>query len=44
MKVGPDAPLGVYGLRLATGSGLSNVKLFLIDDLPTVAERDGEPA
>ena len=27
VKVGPDAPLGIYGLRLATRSGLSNVKL-----------------
>jgi len=43
VKVGPDAPLGVCGLRLATGSGLSNVKLFLIDDLPTVAERAANP-
>ncbi len=39
----PDAPLGLYGLRLATRSGLSNVKLFLIDDLPTVAERESNP-
>jgi hypothetical protein len=40
VKVDPDAPLGLYGLRLATRSGLSNVKLFLIDDLPVVTERD----
>lgn len=39
LRVSPDAPLGLYGLRLATRSGLSNVKLFLIDDLPTVTER-----
>jgi len=43
VKVGPDAPLGLYGLRLATRSGLSNVKLFLIDDLPTVSERAAIP-
>src|SRR5262249_21779919 len=43
VRVGPDAPLGIYGLRLATTSGLSNVKLFLIDDLPTVAERELGP-
>jgi hypothetical protein len=48
VKVSPDAPLGICGLRLATSSGLSNVKLFLIDDLPAVAERaanrrDGKP-
>jgi hypothetical protein len=29
-----EAPLGLYGLRLATQSGLSNVHLFLIDELP----------
>ena len=40
VKVDRDAPLGLYGLRLATRSGLSNVKLFLIDDLPVVNERE----
>src|SRR5262245_26253715 len=29
VRVDRDAPLGLYGLRLATRSGLSNVKLFL---------------
>ena len=29
-----EAPLGLYGLRLATRSGLSNVHLFLVDELP----------
>ncbi|MDA1018332.1 MAG: hypothetical protein O3A00_28240 [Planctomycetota bacterium] len=29
-----DAPLGMHGLRLATRSGLSNVHLLLIDELP----------
>jgi hypothetical protein len=43
VTVGPDAPLGLYGLRLATRSGLSNVKLLLIDDLPTVPEADTRP-
>jgi len=43
VKVAPDAPVGLYGLRLATRSGLSNVKLFLIDDLPLVTERDSRP-
>ena len=33
-----DAPLGLYGLRLATQNGLSNVHLFAIDDLPQVEE------
>jgi hypothetical protein len=40
VTVGPHAPLGIYGLRLATRGGLSNVKLFLIDDLPVVSDRD----
>ena len=31
-----NAPLGIYGLRLATRSGLSNVHLFLVDELPTM--------
>ena len=43
VNVARDAPLGIYGLRLATRSGLSNVKLFLIDDLPVVAERESSP-
>ncbi len=29
-----DAPVGIHGLRVATDDGLSNVHLFLIDDLP----------
>jgi hypothetical protein len=43
VKVGPDTPLGVYGLRVASSRGLSNVKLFLIDDLPIVPERESRP-
>jgi hypothetical protein len=40
VKVARDAPIGLYGLRVATRRGLSNMKLFLIDDLPVVNERD----
>ena len=29
-----EAPLGLYGLRVATRSGLSNTHIFLIDELP----------
>ena len=36
-----DAPLGLYGLRLATRSGLSNVHLFLVDELPVVQRSVG---
>jgi hypothetical protein len=43
VRVDRDAPLGLYGLRVATRSGLSNVKLFLIDDLPAVTERESSP-
>src|SRR5262249_40162727 len=35
-----DAPIGLFGMRVATRSGLSNVKLFLIDELPMVNERE----
>lgn len=34
VELAGNAPLGVYGLRLATKSGLSNVHLFLVDELP----------
>lgn len=34
IAVPADAPLGMHGLRLATHSGLSNVHIILIDDLP----------
>lgn len=40
VELGRTAPLGLYGLRLATRSGLSNVHLFLIDELP-VTSRTG---
>lgn len=39
-----NAPLGVYGLRLATTSGLSNVHLFLVDELPVVIRDPQLPA
>jgi hypothetical protein len=40
LKVAENAPLGLYGLRVATVDGLSNVHLFLIDDMPqTAAEK-----
>ena len=34
LKVAADAPVGVCGVRVATTGSLSNVHLFLIDDLP----------
>lgn len=34
IELARETPLGLYGLRLATRSGLSNVHLFLVDELP----------
>ncbi|MGE5195628.1 MAG: PPC domain-containing protein [Deltaproteobacteria bacterium] len=38
LKVPADAPPGVHGLRVVTATGISNLKLFAIDDLPSVAQ------
>jgi hypothetical protein len=38
LEVPADAPLGYHGLRLATTRGMSNLRLFCIDDLPQVLE------
>lgn len=38
LKVPADAPLGVHGIRVATPQGISNLKLFAVDDLPSVAQ------
>jgi hypothetical protein len=40
VEVSHDAPLGFHTLRLATTRGLSNFRLFCIDDLPQVMEVD----
>ncbi|WP_254507206.1 PPC domain-containing protein [Anatilimnocola floriformis] len=34
VNVAADCPLGIYGLRLATEDGLSNLQLFAVDELP----------
>ncbi len=36
IEVPADAPVGTHSLRLATSKGISNVRLFCIDDLPQV--------
>jgi hypothetical protein len=36
LQVPADAPIGTHSLRLATSRGMSNVRLFCIDDLPQV--------
>lgn len=33
------APIGIYGLRIATGQGVSSPKLLMIDDIPTLPEK-----
>jgi len=40
VKVADDAPVGFYGLRLATTDGLSNAHIFLIDELPATIEAE----
>jgi hypothetical protein len=40
LAVPKDAPLGFHSLRLATTRGVSNLRLFCIDDLPQVMEVD----
>ncbi|HLN30573.1 MAG TPA: hypothetical protein VK395_22705 [Gemmataceae bacterium] len=38
LEVSHDAPLGFHSIRLATTRGLSNLRMFCIDDLPQVME------
>lgn len=40
VEVAPDCPLGIYGLRLATESGLSPLHLFAVDDIPLCSALD----
>jgi hypothetical protein len=40
LEVPADAPLGFHTLRLATAYGMSNFRIFCIDDLPQVLETD----
>lgn len=40
VEVPADAPLGVYATRLGNKQGVSNLRLFCVDDLPTVVEVD----
>ena len=44
VRVAADAPVGVFGLRVATADGLSNVHLCLIDDLPVKPVPDSAKA
>lgn len=38
ITVPPQTPIGVYGLRLATRQGVSNMRPFVVDELPAIAE------
>ncbi len=38
LEVPKDAPLGFHSIRLATRRGMSNLRLFCIDDLPQESE------
>ncbi len=40
LDVPADAKPGVYGLRVATKAGMSNLRPFCVDELPEVAETD----
>src|SRR5260370_684202 len=40
LEVPKDAPLGFHSIRLATTRGMSNFRLFCIDDLPQIMEVD----
>lgn len=40
LEVPADAPIGYHQIRLATTRGISNLRLFCIDDLPQVLEVD----
>ncbi|MBY0231646.1 MAG: hypothetical protein K2W96_20365 [Gemmataceae bacterium] len=41
LEIPKDAPLGFHFVRVATKRGMSNARLFCIDDLPQVAEAPG---
>jgi hypothetical protein len=40
LEVPPDAPLGFHTIRLATRRGLSNFRIFCVDDLPQIRAVD----
>lgn len=44
INVPPQAAVGINGLRIATSAGISNLLLFMVDDLPTVKEIRGSTA
>ena len=41
LTVQPYAPVGIHAIRVFSPRGVSNLKLFCVDDLPTIAEAAG---
>jgi hypothetical protein len=41
LEVPKDAPMGFHSIRLATKRGMSNARLFCVDDLPQIMETTG---
>ena len=39
LEIPTDAPMGFHALRLATARGMSNLRLFCVDDLPQVLQK-----
>lgn len=35
---GPETPVGIYGLRVVSPAGTSNLRLIMVDDLPSVTD------
>ena len=44
LNVPPSAPVGIHAVRVFSPRGVSNLKLFCVDDLPVVAEAAGNGA
>jgi hypothetical protein len=38
LEIPNDAPIGVHAIRIATRSGISNSRVFCVDDVPTIEE------
>src|SRR5262249_54464620 len=38
VKTPADVPVGIHGIRVATDKGTSNLLLFVIDELPSIAQ------
>jgi hypothetical protein len=41
VKVPPETPVGIHGLRLLTDKGVSVLRFLLVDDLPSIAQAAG---